>query len=140
MKSKEKAAEQVASVHDPNLGRKRVRVPGMMKEIPVGKSLTVPDDSLSVRDFLDKFTRGTAPQIGVNPIYLDGEHDDEDMDAFTRMDFADRQEVIDQVGRDMALAREKYEELAKQAATAAALSKKLGDDVLKDQKDDTKKE
>lgn len=97
--------------------RKRVKNPGVQLEIPKGKSLTVPDDALSVKDFLTRYTLGTAPGIGVNPIFLDGEHDDEDMDAFARMDFAERAEVVTQVMTDAA---SKKVELEKAQAIAKA--------------------
>lgn len=105
---------------DPN--RVRVKIPAVQKEIPYGDSQTVPDDALSVKDFLTRFTLGTAPSIGVNPIYLDGEHDDEDMDAFARMDFAEREEVITQVMTDVASAKVEYEKAIAVAKAAKELA------------------
>lgn len=108
--------------------RKRVKVMDLQKEIPRGESQTVPDDALSVKDFLKRYTLGTAPAIGVNPIFLDGEHDDEDMDAFARMDFAERDEVITMVMTEAAAKKVEMEMAERKAKAAKALIAKAAED------------
>lgn len=44
-------------------------VPGQRNEKPVGESLTVPDQSYSIKDILEKYTRGIAPMVSKEPLY-----------------------------------------------------------------------
>jgi hypothetical protein len=51
-------------------------------------SMTVPDQSLTVSEILDRYTRGLAPPIARDPIYDDRENlDFDDVDPVDRPDF-----------------------------------------------------
>lgn len=63
------------------------------KEVNGGELITVPDMSLSVRDILDRFTRGTIDLSSLNRSYSDSE--DEDFDSPELTDFEDPVDVYE---------------------------------------------
>lgn len=62
-------------------------------ESVVGKSMTIPDQSLSVRDILMRFTRG---QMDLPPIDIG---DDDDFDTPIASDFGDMVDAFDEASR-----------------------------------------
>lgn len=62
-------------------------------ESDFGPSITVPDQSLTVREILDRFVSGIAP-----PIFQDGSYDDDaDFDDDDIRSFVDRTELEEQL-------------------------------------------
>lgn len=57
-------------------------------ETVLGKSETIQNDSFSIQDILDKFTRGIDPGIKMQGYYTDEEpdFDDEDLEKVTRQE------------------------------------------------------
>lgn len=81
------------------------------------KSLTVPDETYTIRELFLRYARGTMPPIGRN--MFDGAEDagldDVDQEELMRMDIVDQRQVIEEV-RDRAndaLKRQKADEKRK---------------------------
>jgi len=71
------------------------------RERPIGRSLTIPDDSYSIQDLLQRHLDGMAPDVLKSPLYdlqadedSDQGHDLEDMSKFPDLDFADQDSVL----------------------------------------------
>lgn len=63
-----------------------------------GLSLTVPDESMSLRHILAKHSRGVdASVFEKEPVYYGGDFDDQDLEEVTRMDLAEKSELLDKV-------------------------------------------
>lgn len=64
-------------------------------ETPKGVSLTVQDDSYSVRDLYEKFTLGLDLGVERNAYYGDDQdHDDQDESKLAGLDLAERHELL----------------------------------------------
>lgn len=93
---------------------KSVAVPGSISGIKIpGKREVVPNQSMSIRQILDRFTRGEKLPIGKDGSYFEGP---EDLEKAAHKDLTEKEEFID---RQMAI-RERFEE--QQAARKKALS------------------
>ena len=63
------------------------------------KTLTIPDASYTIRELLDRHSRGMATEIGNAPQYpfdKDMDHDDVDLEELARMDMAERQKIVEE--------------------------------------------
>lgn len=66
-------------------------------ETPKGVSLTVQDDSYSIKDIYEKFTNGLDLGIERNAYFNeDADHDDPDESKIQGMDLADRQDLLEE--------------------------------------------
>lgn len=67
------------------------------KEVGGGVSMTVPDESLSVRNIIDRFTRGQGSGVAVREGYYDPspDLDSPDIDKLDHMDLIDRDEFAE---------------------------------------------
>lgn len=66
-------------------------------ETPKGVSMTVEDDSYTVKQLLEKFARGIDPMISKVPLELGDEDatlDDMDLNEVQRMDLVEREELL----------------------------------------------
>lgn len=63
-----------------------------------GLSLTVPDESMSLRHILSKHARGMdMSHLEREPVYYGGDFDDQDMEEVGRMDLAEKSELLEKV-------------------------------------------
>ncbi|AXH77916.1 MAG: hypothetical protein [Microviridae sp.] len=68
-------------------------------EHPSGKSLTVPDDTYTVQEMLERHARG-LPLAGRDGIYIDdSDIEDHDLEEFNRGDITDRHEMAEAAGQ-----------------------------------------
>lgn len=71
------------SIPKPSLGKDFTKIP----------KITVPDQSLSLQEILERFTRGETQAIG-NPVYyMDTQYD---LEKVAKMDLVDKQAFIDE--------------------------------------------
>lgn len=94
------------------------------RETVGGVSVTVPDESLTVRDIVDRFTKGHSLGVGQvkEPIYNpDADFDSEDLEKVKSMDLFDLQQYREAVAdRAYAIEAELKKREASDAAKAAA--------------------
>lgn len=115
--------------------------PGMSVGIKVeGEELVVPNQALSLRQILDRFTRQQALPIGKDGNYDEGE---DDLEKLRHMDLVDKEEYIDRLKQtqikygkqEEARKRREYDEAQKkvyeQAARDLAEKEKLADPAKK---------
>lgn len=76
-------------------------------EHPKGKSLTIPDESISVRGLLERYTQGLDLGGGFEPIYgeEDADFDSFDLEKVRQLDLFDRQELANKYSDKIAAAR-----------------------------------
>lgn len=88
-----------------------------------GVIMTVPDDSLSMRDILDKFSKGMDPSVSRDVTYDgDANFDSPDLEKLRDSDLVDREEYASELAVSNAATKKSLDEtIAKQkAATEAA--------------------
>lgn len=101
-------------------------------EVPQGVSVTVPDESLSIRDIVEKYTKSGGVVSGISQkVGRDGpedqDHDSEDLEKLKTEDLYDqelyRRELADKmVNQEKALKKQRAESKAKAEAEAAELA------------------
>lgn len=81
------------------------------KEKPVGKSETIPDQSISVKELLLKFTQGIEP-VGRNPVYMseDMSLDDVDLSKVGQYDLFDKDQLLVELKQRVLDSRKKLRE------------------------------
>lgn len=62
-------------------------------EISKGKSETIQDDSYSIKELLEKHTRGLDPRVSKIPIFNESELDDLDLEKFSRGDVGEKHRI-----------------------------------------------
>lgn len=92
------------------------------------KSQTVPDQSFSIQELLDKYARGVDVGVARNPVYpeQDSGFDDVDLEKVGQYDMFDKEQLLVQAKRDQVEAKRK---LAEGEAAKAAAAKKAVEDV-----------
>lgn len=91
-----------------------------------GKVLTVPNQNMSLKEILTRFTRNEALPIGKDQTFHEGEYDLEKVKA---SDLVDKAEFIDKMKETQSAY--KKQELAKEKAARAAAQKKIEDEERK---------
>lgn len=92
----------------------------------VRKQRTIPDQSLSLRTIIDRYTRGVSVDVKQrDPVYVD--QDEFDLEQVSRMDFAAKAELGQELGSRVrkgakALEQKERERLAKEAEANAKAS------------------
>lgn len=81
---------------------------------PVGKSLVVPDQSMSLETILARFTRGESVMVGKDVQYHES---DDDLEKVSRMDLVDKAEYTEKL-KQTQINFEKQEKLKDQRAKA----------------------
>lgn len=81
-------------------------------EVNTKPSLTVPDQTMSIKEILERFARGLPFQAGKVPIY-EGE---EEIPDLRTMDLADIQELTESAKENLENQKEKYAKLQKAKA------------------------
>lgn len=85
-------------------------------EQPKGKSLTVPDDTYTVQELLERHARG-LPLAGRAGEYLeDSDIEDDDLEAYNRMDITERHERAEEAGLRIRTEKQAKEKKAKEEA------------------------
>ena len=75
--------------------------------------MTIPSQSLTIREILDRYTRGVAVDSKGNvPVYNDG---DIDMEKISRMDFGQKHEMAERIKHENALKAQAFKEAQEQA-------------------------
>lgn len=104
-------------------------------------SMTVPDQTMSIKEILDRHTRG-LPIAGQKIAFYDPE---DDMPDLSKMDLAERQEHMEAAAEEIKAIQEREETRKKEAAEKKAAKKEFKqmsiiDDIeeIKDDKDDKK--
>lgn len=59
-------------------------------ETNTGKSLTVQDDTMSIKDILDRYTRGIEPPVRAGEFLDNDDHDDIDLEKLGRADVTEK--------------------------------------------------
>lgn len=59
-------------------------------ETNTGKSLTVQDDTMSIKEILDRYTRGIEPPIRGGEFLENDDHDDIDLEKLSRADVTEK--------------------------------------------------
>lgn len=88
-------------------------------EIPQGVSMTVPDQTLSLRELIDRYTRG-VPVRTHQPVY----NGDEDLPDFERLDLVD----LDEARHFNKIHAQKLKEQLNEENRLAAIAKAQNDD------------
>lgn len=83
-------------------------------------SMTVPDQTMSITELLDRYAKGLPLDGQKVPIYRG---DDDDMPDLTHMDLADRERAIDEAADELRMLNERAERKKKKAAEKAANKK-----------------
>lgn len=83
-------------------------------------SLTVPDQTMSIQELLDRYAKGLPLDGQKVPIYRG---DDDDMPDLTHMDLADRERAIDEAADELRMLNERADRKKKKAAEKAASKK-----------------
>lgn len=73
-------------------------------EINTMPSETIPDQTLSVKEIMDRFVRGLPVQGAKVPIY---EGDESDLPDLSRMDLTERHETIERIKNEVETLKEK---------------------------------
>lgn len=90
-----------------------------------GLSMTVPDESMSVRTILEKFSRGMDPGLSKDPVYGDENFDSPDMEKLRDSDLVDKEEFAQHLATTNAATEKSLNEtIAKQKAAQDAAAKK----------------
>lgn len=112
-----------------------------------GKSLTIQDDSFTIKEILEKFTRGIDPMISKVGHYPDEEpdFDDEDLEQFNKLEFSEQREIMSDTSELGKKARKTIEKVKKDQEDAErekaikakieAESKKKGDNLEEPKKE-----
>lgn len=58
-----------------------------------GESMTIQSEAYSIQDLLRKHLTGIVPQIGRDGVYLDEDHDSEDLSKYSSYDLVEREEL-----------------------------------------------
>lgn len=96
---------------------KSMSIPAPSKgSVAEGPELVVPNQALSLREILERFTRNQALPVGREPRYDEGE---DDLEKVAQMDLVDKAEFVDKLKQT----QKDYEKQEK--AKAAAQRKKL---------------
>lgn len=107
------------------------------REWPRGDSMTVPDDSYSLKELLTRFVKGQPVSAPVNEGQFTGDHNYADFDApdlekAKHLDMVDKTELADRMReRNMAL-RKRAEEQEKQRNKKASEEASLLDEIKND--------
>lgn len=108
--------------------RENYKLEKAFMEHPKGKSLTIPDESFTVQQLMERMVAG-IPTITNVPYDIDdeeGNHDDEDLEAFSRMDITDQEEILEQ-HREVIEAKTTYKEKAAKKKAEEKAQKDLDD-------------
>lgn len=85
-------------------------------------SLTVPDQSMSIREIVKRFVRGIPVDIRQrDPVYLD--QSDHDFEKLSRMEFGEKAELADQLGAHAADLQREHNDKVRQRAEEEANAK-----------------
>jgi len=76
-------------------------------------SLTIPDQTMSLRELMDRFAKGILPDANIMP-FEDGEDQGEFPNPST-LDLSEKQEIAYQYALELANLKQKFEEQRKQA-------------------------
>lgn len=95
----------------------RKSFPDSRNELPVGKSMTIPDQTLSIKQILDRYARGLPLGGAKEPIYEGEEDFTPDLE---HMDLADRQEYLENVEKEVSEIKERMDKREKQRAEKKA--------------------
>lgn len=81
------------------------------------KSLTVPDETYTVKEILEKSKNGLIPSLSGKAFYMENEmdHEDDDLDKFNRSDMQEKAEILERA-RETVNTWERAESLKKAAA------------------------
>lgn len=95
------------------------------KEHPVGVSQTVPDDTMSIREIVDRFvtTRRVDERLQRQGFIGDADFDDEDLEEVERMDFVDRSELAQRMRDNVDESQSKIDEYERKRKEAVKLKK-----------------
>lgn len=95
-------------------------------ETNTGKSLTVQDDTISIKDILERYTRGIEPPVRGGEFLENDDHDDIDLEKLGRADITEKFTVH----------REQAEKVIEAKKKVAKAKKEKKDETPKtDQKD-----
>lgn len=97
-------------------------------EIFYGPSLTQPDEGYSVRELYERFTTGLPVDGAKTPVWLDGDHDSDDVEKLMSADMVVQAAVSRRVAEDI----KRYEQeidssVAKSKASKEAAAKEASD-------------
>lgn len=101
-------------------------------EVFVGKSLTVPDESYSVRELYERFTTATPVDGAKTPIWFDGDHDSDDLEKLRDADPV----VQAAVGRRVAEDIQRFEAELNEANSKAKADKAKAEQEAEDRRAD----
>lgn len=86
------------------------------------KSMTVPDQSMSIREIVKRFVRGIPVDIVQrHPVYLD--QSDHDLEKLSRMEFGEKAELASQLGDHAAELQREHNDKVRQRAEEEATAK-----------------
>lgn len=97
-----------------NIAQDEFRLLPEHKEKTTGPSLTVPDETLSIKEIVEKHVRGQriADQLMRTPIYDSGaDFDSDDLEKVKQMDLVDQDEIYERNAIKIAEIKEKQKKL-----------------------------
>lgn len=93
----------------------------------VGKKIVIPNQALSLKEILERFTRGEPLEIGRDTTWDDGE---DDLEKVAASDLVDKEEFVDRM-KEVSTKYQKQEK-SKAAKLAAEREKKAVDQIAAD--------
>lgn len=72
-------------------------------EMPVGRSLTVPDESLSIRQLMERFTTGQpTTDVARDAVWVENQNfDSDDIEKWANLDLVDREKISRRIQADI---------------------------------------
>lgn len=92
---------------------------GFEGEINTGKSETIPNQSMTVREMIEQYRRGLPMEVGKVPVY----NGEQELPDLSKMDLVERQEYIDAAAEAFADAKARIDEARKKMQDTKDLEK-----------------
>lgn len=114
-------------------------------EHPKGKSMTIPDESYTIQQLMERMMAGIPAQVN-QPYDIDDDdeavHDDEDLEQFGRLDITEKEEILQEAEEVVKVKRKhetKKEEERKKKEEEERLEKAYQERKKKEDEDNAKK-
>lgn len=118
-----------------NIAHHQFRLKPEHMEHPTGVSMTVPDETLTIRQILEKHVRGMkiAEELYKQPMYDSGaDFDSEDLESVSRIDLFERELMAERQKENVKVLKDKLKASSVKAKGSSARSTEQPEDVSDD--------